>query len=199
MSDDTERWMPIVGYEGYYEVSDLGRVRSLERIVSRGGAPMRVRERIRRCNKGKDGRIDVVLARGGVNRTLLVHRLVLTTFVGPQPEGQEGCHWNGDASDNRLANLRWDTRSGNRLDMIRHGRDHKKNKTHCVRGHLLAEPNLVAAPLKRGLRECLACGRTHSAARSARQRGELIDFRAEADARYADIVGSRRAAQGNPH
>lgn len=194
MNETTERWLPVVGYEGYYEVSDLGRVRSVERLVIRGNAPMRVRERIRRCHTGKDGRMDVVLSRGGVNRTLLVHRLVLAAFVGPQPEEQEGCHWNGDASDNRLENLRWDTRSGNRLDTIRHGRDPRKNKTHCVRGHLLAEPNLVAAAVKRGHRECLACGRTHSAARLLRERGESFDFRAEADARYFDIMGSAVAA-----
>ena len=194
MSDDTERWLPVVGYEGYYEVSDRGRVRSVERFVSRGGAPMHVRARILRCHQRPDLRTSVVMARDGINRNVFVHTLVLTAFMGPRPSGQEACHWNGDASDNRLENLRWDTRSGNRRDMIRHGRDPKKSKTHCVRGHLLAEPNLKAAALKRGLRECLACGRTHSAARYARERGELIDFRAEADARYLDIMGSAAAA-----
>jgi hypothetical protein len=50
-----------------------------------------------------------------------VHHLVLEAFVGPRPPGTEACHNNGDPSDNRLENLRWDTRRANRHDMRRHG------------------------------------------------------------------------------
>ena len=54
-------------------------------------------------------------------RTIRIHRLVLETYVGPCPEGMEACHNNGDSFDNRLENLRWDTRSANNLDAVRHG------------------------------------------------------------------------------
>jgi hypothetical protein len=52
---------------------------------------------------------------------LLVHRLVLETFVGSCPEGMEGCHGDGDKTNNALLNLRWDTPKSNTCDRIRHG------------------------------------------------------------------------------
>jgi len=50
------------------------------------------------------------------------HQLVLKTFVGPCPEGMEGCHSNGDPTDDRLENVRWDTHKNNMADCARHGR-----------------------------------------------------------------------------
>lgn len=50
-----------------------------------------------------------------------VHRLVLLAFVGPCPRGMECCHWDGNRANNKLANLRWDTRRANHSDKIRHG------------------------------------------------------------------------------
>ena len=50
-----------------------------------------------------------------------VHRLVLETFVEPCPEGMECCHNNGIRTDNKLENLRWDTKSNNSIDSIKHG------------------------------------------------------------------------------
>ena len=50
-----------------------------------------------------------------------VHRLILETFVGPCPPGMEACHGNGIRTDNRLENLRWDTRKANCADAVRHG------------------------------------------------------------------------------
>jgi hypothetical protein len=60
-----------------------------------------------------------------------IHVLVLTTFVGPRPDGHEGCHNNGEPSDNRLVNLRWDTPCANQADKLVHQRDYNVNKTHC--------------------------------------------------------------------
>lgn len=51
----------------------------------------------------------------------IVHRLVLESFVGPCPPGMEACHWDGDPGNNKLTNLRWDTRKANAADMVRHG------------------------------------------------------------------------------
>lgn len=87
------------------------------------------------CNKGKflvpdasGGRaLRVCLFKGGVGHKKLVHRLVLEAFVGPCPEGAEGCHNNGNNMDNRLDNLRWDTHSNNVFDAVKHG-THVDNK-----------------------------------------------------------------------
>ena len=61
------------------------------------------------------------LCQGGKHVTVYVHALVLEAFEGPKPDGMEACHCNGIKSDNRLSNLRWDTRSSNNADRIRHG------------------------------------------------------------------------------
>ncbi len=63
----------------------------------------------------------VTLCKDGNRFNKRVHRLVLETYVGPCPEGMEACHYNGVRTDNRLENLRWDTRSNNQLDAVRHG------------------------------------------------------------------------------
>lgn len=62
---------------------------------------------------------QMVQLTGRVRR--LVHHIVLEAFVGPCPEGMEGCHNDGDPTNNRVDNLRWDTRKANREDSIRHG------------------------------------------------------------------------------
>ncbi len=70
---------------------------------------------------GKGGYHQVALYRDGQKHWFMVHRLVLEAFVGPCPEGMEGCHNNGNPADNRLSNLRWDTRPNNHADKRQHG------------------------------------------------------------------------------
>jgi hypothetical protein len=72
------------------------------------------------------GRLSVKLCRDGVIHKFAVHRLVLTAFVGPCPDGMEACHFPDPSSANcRLENLRWDTKQGNMADKVRHGTDPK--------------------------------------------------------------------------
>ena len=59
--------------------------------------------------------------KGQQGKTLRVHNLVLFAFVGPRQEGMEGCHNDGDRTNNHLKNLRWDTHSKNNHDKIKHG------------------------------------------------------------------------------
>ena len=118
-----EQWRAIPGLEGFYEVSDQGRVRSLGRWVTfiDGRKPRWIRPRILRPNQGNHGYWTVKLSRGGRSRPTLVHRLIMAAFVGPCPDGQEVAHDNGIRTDIRLANLRYDTRKGNLADRRRHG------------------------------------------------------------------------------
>ena len=67
------------------------------------------------------GYLRLKMCNEGESRMVFVHRLVLETFVGPCPPGMEVCHNNGNRQDNRLENLRWDTKSNNHQDAIRHG------------------------------------------------------------------------------
>jgi hypothetical protein len=116
-----ETWKPVVGYESVYEVSDLGHVRSIDRVGSGRWGHRRSRGKDLRPSVNHNGHYRVTLQRDGHRRICWVHRLVLEAFVGPCPDGMEGCHDNGDPGDNRLANLRWDTHAANCADRDRHG------------------------------------------------------------------------------
>lgn len=190
----TEQWAAVPGHPAY-EVSDAGRVRSLDRVVMRSNAygliPMRQRGRVLKPVHHGDGHTRVTLCSMGTKTPAFIHRLVLAAFVGPCPEGMEGCHKNGEPADNRLANLRWDTGSSNGHDTVRHGRHYKVNQTVCLRGHLLAEPNLIVRLFReKGHRGCLACARATWRMHNQRKRHGLVsfDFQAVADAYYAELL-----------
>lgn len=112
-----ERWVAVPGHEGSYEVSDMGRVRSLDHVAqtSRGGK--RVKGRVLSPGKITGGYVAVTIRR----KTCPVHSMVLTAFVGPRPEGYDTCHGNGVRDDNRLVNLRWGTKTENSADRRAHG------------------------------------------------------------------------------
>ena len=115
MAINTEQWKDIPGYEGRYQASTLGRIRSVNRVVfSRNrytGAPFERRLKGQLLRPGaysKTGHLSVVL--GHKAHGSPVHQLVLKTFVGEPPPGTEVLHSNGDPTDNRLSNLRYGTR-----------------------------------------------------------------------------------------
>ena len=119
-----EVWKAIPGYEGRYEVSDQGRVKSYRRGYVSG--------RILKPGRMPAGHLSVALGRGN---SQCVHKLVLLTFVGPPPARHECLHINGIPSDNRLCNLRWGTRSENMRDAYAHGaRDREKNRAALAKG-----------------------------------------------------------------
>lgn len=160
-----ERWLPIAGFESY-EVSDMGRVRSLPRVVQRGGHPYTIRGRILKPRFDDQGRQGVCLFHEGTKRQARIHLLVLEAFVGSRPPGMEGCHWDDDNSNNRLSNLRWDTRSSNEYDKVRNGGDHNARKTHCDNGHEFSPENTIWRNGK--WRNCRTCQR--KAVREAQRR-----------------------------
>ena len=152
----TEEWRAVVGYEGLYEVSDQGRVRSLDRITTHG----RKREgRLKAQNNERDGYQTVQLWSSGSGVKYRVHRLVLSAFVGePVPGYDLGLHGNGNPTDNNLSNLRWGSHPENEEDKKVHGRNWKSNKTHCPAGHAYSEVNTYRHPSTQH-RVCKTCAR----------------------------------------
>lgn len=174
-----------------YEVSDQGRVRSLDKHDGRGRFwPGRI---LSQSPSGQMGYMMVGLhsggvKHGGVKRLRTVHLIVLESFVGPRPAGMWGRHCDGNHLNNSRTNLEWATPRRNALDTLEHGHHHDANKTHCPRNHPLEEPNLVPSQWRRGVRSCWACGLAHSA---ARKRGEKITQKL-ADQKYDDIMSGRK-------
>lgn len=152
-SDQIERWRAVPGYEGSYEVSDLGRVRSVDRITTHGH---RRRGVVLKPIPHERGYPMVNLWRGNVQRMQLVHRLVLLAFVGPAPSGHETLHGDGDTTNAALSNLSWGTHSENEFDQVDHGTHRNASKTHCPSGHPYDDANTYIYPGKahRGCRTC---------------------------------------------
>lgn len=165
----TEEWRPVVGWEGLYEVSNLGRVRSLGRTLPNGRT---YPARIMKLTTSKRGYVKVALTRDGVGRHFSVHRLVCTAFHGPPAiPGSVVRHLDGDPGRNTPDNLAWGTQVENAQDRIRHGRNEKANATRCPRGHAYDEVNTYLRPDGKG-RDCRECRRA-TAARSKSDRGPL--------------------------
>ncbi len=111
-----EHWVAVPDYEGLYEVSDFGRVRSLML-----GQKCRAALHMMRPSPVGKGYRAVDLTRDGETKRFLLHRLVLVVFIGPAPSGCESAHGNGQRDDNRLSNLAWKTPVDNAADKVAHG------------------------------------------------------------------------------
>lgn len=110
-----EEWEPIRNYEGLYEVSSLGRVRSIERIVYQYNPqldkkiPVKYPKRYLKFDKDSYGYSRVVLSKGNKQKRFLVHRLVIENFIPNQENKPCVNHINHEKHDNRLVNLEWCT------------------------------------------------------------------------------------------
>jgi hypothetical protein len=100
-----QTWLPVLGYEGVYEVSISGLVRR-----SDGYHPV---PRTLKPGKNHHGYLFVSLSRGGKMQTIFVHRLVAEAFIGPRPAGMTINHKNGDKEDNRASNLEFMSHADN--------------------------------------------------------------------------------------
>lgn len=153
-----EKWLPVVGRESDYEVSDHGNVRWRSS-----------REPVRSYRSSKTGHRNVYLPGGPrLKRDRRVHRLVLEAFVGPCPEGLMCCHNDGVAWNNHVDNLRWDTASSNMHDRVTHGIHHYGSRTHCSNGHPLDVVKYTAdGSFKQ--RRCRTCLREQNRANRAKK------------------------------
>lgn len=184
----SERWLPVVGYEDRYVVSDHGRVWSKERMVRHGRGPGLRRHAGRMLKQGRKpaGYPVISAVVDGKVRHLYVHRLVLEAFVGPCPEGHVARHLDDDKSNNNLRNLVWGTESQNAYDKVRNGNDHYAKRDACKWGHQFTPDNTKRDPRYPGTRYCKACIR-ENARRSNAGRNE-----------YKRQWRERRRAQGLP-
>ena len=115
---DKEEWRDIAGYEGLYQVSNMGRVKSLERTVTRkNGRKLSVKEWILKPETIHNGYLRVALEDSGKRKRFLIHRLVCEAFLENPKNKPEVNHINEDKSDNRACNLEWVTKEEN----INHG------------------------------------------------------------------------------
>lgn len=125
---DEEIWKPVVGHEADYEVSNMGRVRSADRVKTYEHRNQYNPQQVLTVTRRHKGRVlkpwvsgmyftVAINAREHVYRP--VHYLVLEAFVGQRPEGMEARHLNDQKLDNRLENLSWGTRIQNAADALR--------------------------------------------------------------------------------
>lgn len=117
---EIEEWRDVIGYEGHYQVSDQGRVKSLGRVVLRGPSQYVIKEKLLRPAMS-DGYPYVRLSKDGKSKGYRVHILVAAAFIGPRPHKHDVCHRDGKRDNPRLTNLRYGTRKENMGDAILHG------------------------------------------------------------------------------
>ena len=160
-----EIWKPVVGYEGLYEVSNLGRVKSLSRIDSIG---RKIKERILSQGKCKQGYLTVSLCKNGKPNSYYVHRLVAQAFI-PNPDNYPEVNHKIDdfehRSDNRVENLEWCTAEYNNTYNDKHKR--------------------VGEKLKGKKRESMKGSKNHKARKiKCITTGEIFDYMKEASEKY---------------
>jgi len=114
MDQNLEQWRPVVGYEGLYEVSDHGRVRSLPRTcLTKGNATRTVSARVMSQNRDGRGYLAVILSKDGKKTTTRVYLIVAKAFIGERPDGMVVAHGPAGKDDNSVANVSYKTQSEN--------------------------------------------------------------------------------------
>ena len=113
-----EEWKSVVGYEGKYEVSSLGKARGVRRVAEDG---KRIKGKYLSMNSFTNGYRVFSLTVSGVTKQKKASILVAEAFIGPRPQGMVVCHNNSVRNDDRLENLRYDTNSSNMLDKRKNG------------------------------------------------------------------------------
>lgn len=148
--EKNEEWRPVKGYEGYYEASDMGNVKSVDRYIVNhgllGGAKtIKVKGRLLKQHLTRDGYLYVCLSIGGVNKRVRVHRIIVDAFIPEDNSRQLIDHINTIKTDNRLSNLRRCTASENAQNPItrQHYREYiERNGTDMYKHEMPIEERL---------------------------------------------------------
>lgn len=141
-----EVWKKLNGYEGYYEISDHGNVRSVEReVTSIRGKVLKFKGKTLKLSVDKFGyRLFSFKKTNEKPKRQLIHRCVLSNFVGEPPSKTHQCaHKDGDPGNNHVSNLRWATPKENGQDKVIHGTTNKGGVSRLKSE--LKDQNLVAA------------------------------------------------------
>jgi hypothetical protein len=188
--DTTEQWRDVPGYEGYYSVSNHGRVRSLDRqITYRDGSVRRFSGHdLHPTIHNRGGYHRVALCREGTKKPHLVQWLVAAAFLGPRPEGQVVRHLDDDPQNNVVGNLAYGTQSQNMYDAVGNYRHFRTVSLTCVRGHLLSGSNLYWKPTYPERRQCRSCVRAHAWFRHQGAVKNPEQFQAISDRFYSETV-----------
>lgn len=135
-----EHWRDVVGWEGWYQISDRGNLRSVDRqIVRSNGWPQSFRGRSMSPAPSFGGYLGYVLRRKGKWKRLYIHTMVLEAFDGPRPTPKhQARHLDGNNRNNAAENLAWGTKVENEADKLRHGTDQK-----TVSNRLLQESSRI--------------------------------------------------------
>lgn len=186
-----EEWKPIPGYEGLYEVSNRGQVRSLDQVLNRKHGTVKWPGRVLKPQRGSKGHYGVNLCRQGSSKTHYIHKLVAQAYI-PNTEGFPLVrHLDDVKENNRVENLAWGTHKDNALDAIRNGRDFNRQsgKTHCPSGHPYSGENLYLD--RKGARHCKACKRNRQVnpAAIARRLSRRNEGLPEGDGRHGTVNG----------
>lgn len=153
-----EQWQPVPGFQGHYEVSDQGRIRSVDRVIrTRAGVTKPARGLVLRPQRDSQGYQYVTVCVDGQRFTRFVHRLIAEAFHGPCPDGLEVRHLDGDNQNNVIGNLAYGTHRENELDKRAHGIHHNTAKSHCPRGHEYTPENTYVEPRRGTGRRCKVC------------------------------------------
>lgn len=156
----SEVWLPVVGYEGMYEVSSEGRVRSLDRTNARG---FRLKGRMLSICLSGGGYPSVGLCKNGRQRTYTTASLVLSAFVQPRPPGLHVLHENDVKTDNTPKNLYYGTHAENMRDRLRNGNHPFAKKEMCKCGRPYDKKSAA------GARQCSFCLNARARERSAKR------------------------------
>lgn len=161
----TEIFVPIHGYEGLYEISNLGRVKSLPKVVGRRIKP----ESFLKIRISKQGYKMVSLCKQYTVFNASVHRLVAEAFI-PNPEHKETInHIDGNKLNNAISNLEWATQHENNLHAYRTGlHDPKKNgRTGKRRPLTESEKKLISERTKEAMHTSVVQAKLHSTRKKA--------------------------------
>lgn len=110
-----EIWKDIQNYERIYQVSNLGRVRSLSREVKSGQKTLSLKDKIRKLNPNGNGYLNLLLHKEGIKKAYRVHRLVAEAFIPNPTNLPEVNHIDGDKLNNSVSNLEWCDKSHNEI------------------------------------------------------------------------------------